>query len=112
MIKRIIQFARQGYTQLDFDTYDTDWQSEAYLTVSGQNSNNSVRVTDSFLHADRTSDDDRALRVEKPVALVLLDAEVVGDNRELIAGHFEHRAGKEAAVHFRSPVRPPRVIGQ
>ena len=34
-----------------FDTYDTDWESEAYLTVSGQNSNNSVRVTDGFLQA-------------------------------------------------------------
>ena len=54
MIKRIIQFARQGYTQLDFDTYDTDWDSEAYLTVSGQNSNKSVRVTDAFLHAVET----------------------------------------------------------
>ena len=29
--------------------YDTDWDSEAYLTVSGQNSNNTVRVTDDFL---------------------------------------------------------------
>jgi ribonucleoside-diphosphate reductase alpha chain len=54
MIKRIIQFGRQGYSQLDFDTYDTDWESEAYLTVSGQNSNNSVRVTDAFLHAVET----------------------------------------------------------
>ena len=51
MIKRIIQFARQGYRDIDFDTYDTDWDCEAYLTVSGQNSNNSVRVTDDFLHA-------------------------------------------------------------
>src|SRR5450432_3879771 len=51
MIKRIIQFARQGYTNLDFDIYDTDWDSEAYLTVAGQNSNNSVRVTDGFLQA-------------------------------------------------------------
>ena len=51
IIKRVIQYARQGYTELDFDTYDTDWESEAYLTVSGQNSNNSVRVTDAFLHA-------------------------------------------------------------
>ena len=34
-----------------FDTYDTDWDGEAYRTVSGQNSNNSVRVTDDFLKA-------------------------------------------------------------
>jgi ribonucleoside-diphosphate reductase alpha chain len=48
-IQRVVQFARQGYTQIEFTTYDTDWDSEAYLTVSGQNSNNSVRVTDNFL---------------------------------------------------------------
>ncbi|MCC2651956.1 MAG: ribonucleoside-diphosphate reductase, adenosylcobalamin-dependent, partial [Microvirga sp.] len=41
-IKRVIQFAKQGYTDIDFPVYDTDWDSEAYLTVSGQNSNNSV----------------------------------------------------------------------
>ncbi|RUT32800.1 vitamin B12-dependent ribonucleotide reductase [Arsenicitalea aurantiaca] len=50
-IFRVIQFARQGYTDLEFPIYDTDWDSEAYLTVSGQNSNNSVRVTDDFLRA-------------------------------------------------------------
>ena len=50
-IKRVIQFARQGYTDIQFDTYDTDWDGEAYRTVSGQNSNNSVRVTDEFLKA-------------------------------------------------------------
>jgi ribonucleoside-diphosphate reductase alpha chain len=50
-IKRVIQFARQGYTEISFDTYDTDWDGEAYRTVSGQNSNNSVRVTDDFLNA-------------------------------------------------------------
>ncbi len=48
---RVIQFAKQGYKDIDFATYDTDWDSEAYLTVSGQNSNNSVRVTDDFLRA-------------------------------------------------------------
>ena len=51
LIKRVIQFAKQGYTDIDFPIYDTDWDSEAYLTVSGQNSNNSVRVTDEFLKA-------------------------------------------------------------
>lgn len=53
-IQRVIQFARQGYEDLDFPIYDTDWDSEAYLTVSGQNSNNSVRVTDEFLKAVET----------------------------------------------------------
>jgi len=50
-IQRVIEFARQGYTELEFPEYDTDWDSEAYLTVSGQNSNNSVRVTNEFLEA-------------------------------------------------------------
>src|SRR5579863_1962008 len=50
-IRRVIQFAKQGYTDIHFPVYDTDWDSEAYLTVSGQNSNNTVRVTDEFLKA-------------------------------------------------------------
>ncbi|HEY0104760.1 MAG TPA: vitamin B12-dependent ribonucleotide reductase [Rhizomicrobium sp.] len=50
-IERVISFARQGFKDIDFKVYDTDWDSEAYLTVSGQNSNNSVRVTDAFLNA-------------------------------------------------------------
>ncbi|MFK4825696.1 vitamin B12-dependent ribonucleotide reductase [Paenochrobactrum sp. BZR 588] len=50
-IGRVIQFARQGYTDIQFKTYDTDWDSEAYLTVSGQNSNNSVSLQDGFLQA-------------------------------------------------------------
>ncbi|MBI1866722.1 MAG: vitamin B12-dependent ribonucleotide reductase [Methylocystis sp.] len=56
-IKRVIQFARQGYKDVSFDTYDIDWDSEAYLTVSGQNSNNTVRVTDDFLHAVEADED-------------------------------------------------------
>jgi ribonucleoside-diphosphate reductase alpha chain len=51
LIKRVIQFAKQGFRDIEFDAYDTDWDSEAYLTVAGQNSNNSVRVTDEFLQA-------------------------------------------------------------
>src|SRR5215475_8567210 len=53
-IKRVIQFARQGYKDISFDIYDTDWDSEAYLTVSGQNSNNSVSLKDDFLRAVET----------------------------------------------------------
>jgi ribonucleoside-diphosphate reductase alpha chain len=56
-IKRVIQFARQGYKEIQFDTYDTDWDSEAYLTVSGQNSNNSVSLKDDFLRAVETDGD-------------------------------------------------------
>jgi ribonucleoside-diphosphate reductase alpha chain len=51
IIQRAVQFARQGYETIDFRTYDTDWDSEAYLTVAGQNSNNTVRITDEFLAA-------------------------------------------------------------
>src|SRR5207249_10030213 len=43
-IERVIQLARQGYTSLQIDEYNTDWDSAAYRTVSGQNSNNSVRI--------------------------------------------------------------------
>lgn len=50
-IERVIQLAGQGFTDVEFDTYDTDWNSEAYMTVSGQNSNNSVRVPNSFMQA-------------------------------------------------------------
>ncbi|MDX1640334.1 MAG: vitamin B12-dependent ribonucleotide reductase [Balneolaceae bacterium] len=50
-IERVIQLAGQGFTDIEFDTYDTDWNSEAYMTVSGQNSNNSVRVPNSFMQA-------------------------------------------------------------
>ncbi len=49
-IQRVIQFAKQGYTEISFPVYDTDWDSEAYLTVSGQNSNNTVRISDTFLN--------------------------------------------------------------
>ncbi|MFM2279425.1 MAG: ribonucleotide-diphosphate reductase alpha subunit, partial [Pseudomonadota bacterium] len=55
-IGRVIQFARQGYKDMEFKTYDTDWDSEAYLTVSGQNSNNSVSIKDDFLRAVERDD--------------------------------------------------------
>ena len=51
LIQRVMQFAGQGFTEMPFRTYDTDWDSEAYLTVAGQNSNNSVRLTNRFLEA-------------------------------------------------------------
>src|SRR6266487_2882400 len=47
-IQKTLQLASSGVTEIVFPEYDTDWDSEAYLTVSGQNSNNSVRVPNGF----------------------------------------------------------------
>jgi ribonucleoside-diphosphate reductase alpha chain len=46
-----LDYARQGYTRIEVEQYDTAWDSEAYITVSGQNSNNSVRLTNGFFEA-------------------------------------------------------------
>lgn len=50
-IVRTLALVDQGFTNLDFEAYDTHYESEAYSTVSGQNSNNSIRVTDDFMKA-------------------------------------------------------------
>ncbi len=50
-IERMLQLARQGVTGVYVEEYNTDWNSKAYFTVSGQNSNNSVRVTNEFMEA-------------------------------------------------------------
>jgi ribonucleoside-diphosphate reductase alpha chain len=50
-IERVLQLAHQGFTSLRFEEYDTDWNSKAYFTVSGQNSNNSVRINNAFMEA-------------------------------------------------------------
>lgn len=47
-VKKTLELASQGISSVEFKTYTTDWDSEAYLTVSGQNSNNSVRVPNDF----------------------------------------------------------------
>ena len=50
-VERIMHLAKQGYTGVDFDEYDTDWNSEAYSSVAGQNANNSVRLSNEFMQA-------------------------------------------------------------
>ncbi len=56
-IERVIQLAKMGFKSIEYPVYDTDWNSEAYATVSGQNSNNSVRVTNEFMNAVVTDGD-------------------------------------------------------
>ena len=51
LIGRVLELGEQGWTSIEFETYGTEWEGEAYQTVSGQNSNNSVRVTNEFMEA-------------------------------------------------------------
>jgi ribonucleoside-diphosphate reductase alpha chain len=50
-LAKVLQLAAMGRKTVDFPLFDVDWQNEAYLTVSGQNSNNSVRIPNTFLKA-------------------------------------------------------------
>ena len=50
-VQRVIQFAQQGCSKSALKPMIQTGDSEAYLTVAGQNSNNSVRVTNDFLNA-------------------------------------------------------------
>lgn len=50
MIARILGLAEEK-AEFDIEVFDTHWEGEAYNSVSGQNSNNSVRVSDDFMKA-------------------------------------------------------------
>lgn len=50
-VQQVVALAQQGYTSIEIPVFDLGWQSEAYESVDGQNSNNSIRVTDEFMHA-------------------------------------------------------------
>ena len=65
-VYRIIHLSKQGYSEVAFEEYDTDWDSEAYRTIAGQNSNNSVRLDNAFMKAVELDKDwDLYWRVEK-----------------------------------------------
>lgn len=50
-IARVLQQVDNGETEVKFDVFNLDWDSEAYLTVSGQNANNTVSLTNAFMEA-------------------------------------------------------------
>ena len=56
-IQRMFNYAQEGFTHFVFHEYDTNWDSKAYQTVSGQNSNNSIRVPNDFFRALETNGD-------------------------------------------------------
>jgi ribonucleoside-diphosphate reductase alpha chain len=55
-IVRVLALVEQGYTSLDFEEYNSNYESEAYQTVGGQNSNNTVRMTNEFMKAVENDD--------------------------------------------------------
>ncbi len=50
-ILSVIELALHGGSWTTFEEYTADWDSAAYHSVSGQRSNNSIRVSDAFLDA-------------------------------------------------------------
>ena len=50
-IDRVLKLANQGITEFETPEFDNHFEGEAYSTVSGQNSNNSIRIPNSFYEA-------------------------------------------------------------
>ncbi|MDR4476511.1 MAG: vitamin B12-dependent ribonucleotide reductase [Nitrospira sp.] len=71
-IHRMFDYAKQGYTHFVFHEYDTNWDGKAYQTVSGQNSNNSVRIPNGFFEAlERDGDWELRRRIDGKVSKTL-----------------------------------------
>jgi ribonucleoside-diphosphate reductase alpha chain len=56
-IYRVLQLVNQGFEEMDFEVFDTHYESEAYTTVSGQNANNSVRISNDFIRAVKNDEE-------------------------------------------------------
>ena len=50
-VSRALSLVEQGKATIDFPVYDTHYEGEAYITVSGQNSNNTIRISNKFMDA-------------------------------------------------------------
>jgi len=96
-IKRVIDLAEQGQP-FSFEEYDTDWQSKAYETVSGQNSNNSVSLTNEFLFAvERDGDHNLMGRVGKKGIIKTIKARLLWDK----IGYAAWQSA-DPGIHFRT----------
>ncbi|MBI4090588.1 MAG: adenosylcobalamin-dependent ribonucleoside-diphosphate reductase [Candidatus Komeilibacteria bacterium] len=71
-IIRALDLVKQGYESMDLAVFNTHFEGEAYTTVSGQNSNNSVRVTNEFMKAvDKDQDWNLIYRTTNEIARTL-----------------------------------------
>lgn len=55
-LQRARQLAADDRRTFSFSTYDLHWEGEGYQSVTGQNANNSVRVTNAFLECLRNNE--------------------------------------------------------
>ncbi len=56
-IRKVMELAIQGIKEIDFIDMDTNWENESYVTVAGQNSNNSVRIPNAFFEKLKAHED-------------------------------------------------------
>ncbi|MFH0873867.1 MAG: adenosylcobalamin-dependent ribonucleoside-diphosphate reductase [Candidatus Komeilibacteria bacterium] len=61
-IERVLRLIDQGYSSLSYPIQDTHFEGEAYSSVAGQNSNNSVRLTNEFMQAVAQGKDWKLIR--------------------------------------------------
>lgn len=71
-ITRVLALVDQGHSTIDFRTYNTHFEGDAYNTVAGQNSNNTVRVTNDYMGAvERDQDWNLVNRTNREIAKTL-----------------------------------------
>ncbi|MFN3909773.1 MAG: vitamin B12-dependent ribonucleotide reductase [Candidatus Anstonellaceae archaeon] len=61
-ILRALSLVQQGIYKFDMPLYELNYEGEAYSTVSGQNSNNSVRIPNEFMDALREDGEWKLIR--------------------------------------------------
>lgn len=68
-IQRALALVEQGHDHIDIKTHTTHFEDDAYATVSGQNANNTVRVTNKYMESvDQDQPWDLLWRTNRDVA--------------------------------------------
>ena len=68
-IMRALALVDQGHDHMDIETYTTHFEDDGYNTVSGQNANNTVRMTNTYMDAvEHDSDWNLLWRTNRDVA--------------------------------------------